>query len=466
MFCETDRSSVGTSASRGWPANVVTLVLTLFCTIGRAHNASAAPAPMAPVGAPNQLREAPSVAFPAPRVATVAATAVIPSVLYPPQTIPLRFDHAQHARAAIACERCHVNAAGSVSATDNLMPTEATCRGCHAIDRAAPLKVVPPGQPAARCEACHPGFSGVNAPGALIPKEPERIVAPPADVKFNHKLHAGRGVACTLCHANVETGGLATTADLPKMGLCLGCHDGRQATARCSACHLTLSDGRLRIHFAGGDLIPSGSLRGHDAHTSGFREDHRVAGKDERYCATCHKPTECIDCHGAGVVKPERIHSADYATVHGVDARRNTPNCSSCHRNQTFCLGCHQRLGVAADPEGGQPGRQPNNPFGTGTGVKRFHPPGWVRDDVGAVLTTPGPSSHSFQAKRNLKTCVSCHREESCLACHSADLSRSIGINPHGPGFAGSSACRAMSSRNTRGCLKCHSPGTPELSCQ
>ena len=166
------------------------------------------------------------------------------------------------------------------------------------------------------------------------------------------------------------------------------------------------------------------------------------------------------------MVRPAEIHPSDYASLHAVDARRNVPDCASCHRNQSFCLGCHQRLGVGADPEGGQPGRQPNNPFGTGTAVKHFHPPGWIRDATGAVLTAPSPASHGFAAKRNLRACVSCHREESCLACHSADLSRSIGINPHGVGFAASGRCRALASRNQRACVKCHTPGAPELGCE
>jgi hypothetical protein len=250
------------------------------------------------------------------------------------------------------------------------------------------------------------------------------------------------------------------------MSLCLACHDGKQASGRCSACHPTLSDGRLRTSFPSGKLVPSGSLTGFDAHTGAFRSDHRVAGRNERACATCHKQSECTDCHAAGVVRPAEIHPSDYASLHAVDARRNVPDCASCHRNQSFCLGCHQRLGVGADPEGGQPGRQPNNPFGTGTAVKHFHPPGWIRDATGAVLTAPSPASHGFAAKRNLRACVSCHREESCLACHSADLSRSIGINPHGVGFAASGRCRALASRNQRACVKCHTPGAPELGCE
>lgn len=388
------------------------------------------------------------------------------SVVYPPPTLPLVFDHARHAQRGITCEICHGGAVRSVSSKDDLLPGEPICRLCHAIDHSRPEKAVATGQPPARCDACHANFSPAAAsPVGASGPELARVTIPAPALKFNHKLHAERGISCKHCHAAVETVALATSAELPRMSLCLGCHDGRQATARCGACHPTLSDGRLRTVFPSGVLMPSGSLKGFDAHTATFRTQHKTAARDERACATCHKPSECTDCHGAGVIRPADFHPVDYATLHALDARRNTPNCSSCHRNQTFCLGCHQRLGVAPDPEGGQAGRQPNNPFGTGTGVKRFHPPGWVRDDAGVVLTAPTPASHSVQARRNLRTCVSCHREESCLNCHSADPTRSMGINPHPPGFASSAACRALSSRNTRACLKCHQVGASALSC-
>jgi hypothetical protein len=261
------------------------------------------------------------------------------------------------------------------------------------------------------------------------------------------------------------------------MSSCLACHDGKQAVARCGACHLTEADGRLRVALSSpatiatglpagfGKLVPSGSLRGLDAHGPTFRRDHAQAGRDEGYCLSCHRRAECVDCHG-GVVRPPDIHPSDYVSLHGNDARRNTPDCSSCHRNQTFCVGCHQRTGVASDPEGGLPGRQPQNPFGTGTGLKRFHPPGWVRDEAGAVITTPTPASHSFQAKRNIRACASCHREESCLSCHSADPSRGIGVSPHGSHFGQSLRCKVLAARNRRACLKCHALGSAEIECE
>ena len=409
-------------------------------------------------------------------LAAATGTTTPSPLIYPAETIPLAFDHAQHARLGATCESCHVSALTSTAAADNLIPREAACRGCHKIDRDVPAKAVPKGQGAARCDACHveggKGWMPGEAPGG--PVEPPRVALARPNLKFNHKLHAARGIACALCHASADMQQAPVTrVDLPMMATCLGCHDGKQATARCAACHLTEPDGRLKTKLmsvatiaagANGPLVPSGSLRGIDAHGPTFVRDHAVAGRDEKYCLSCHKRNECIDCHG-GVVRPPDIHPSDYVSLHAVDGRRNSPDCSACHRTQSFCVGCHQRTGVGADPEGGLPGRRPNNPFGTGTGVKTFHPPGWARDAGGAPITTPRPNSHALAAQRNIRACASCHREESCLACHSADPTRGPTFSPHGPGFGGTARCRFLAARNKRACIKCHQVGTPELTC-
>jgi hypothetical protein len=414
--------------------------------------------------------------------ATTEAAPVAPAaprgpspLIYPGESLPIRFDHALHARLGATCEGCHTRAATSTLAADDLIPGEAACRGCHQIDRANPTKAVPAGRGPARCDACHASGGGAGwMPGAAGAAEPPRVAMPRPNLKFNHRLHVSRGLGCAVCHAGAAGQGLVTRADLPMMASCLGCHDGKQATARCAACHLTEADGRLRVQLASpataaaggtGLLEPSGSLRGFDAHGPTFRRDHAQAGRDEKYCLSCHRRNECVDCHG-GVVRPPDIHPADYVSLHVVDARRNVPDCSSCHRLQTFCVGCHQRTGVASDPSGGQPGVKPTNPFGTGTGVKQFHPPGWARDASGAVITTPRPNSHSVQARRNIRTCVSCHREESCLTCHSTDPTRGPNISPHGPNFAATARCRFLASRNQRVCLKCHALGSAALDCE
>ncbi|MBW3535296.1 MAG: hypothetical protein KY453_08795, partial [Gemmatimonadetes bacterium] len=87
-------------------------------------------------------------------------------------------------------------------------------------------------------------------------------------------------------------------------------------------------------------------------------------------------------CH-QGVTKPTDFHPGNYVLTHAVPARRNNPDCGSCHRLQTFCVGCHTLGGVTSAP----------GPLTFGTdasGRARFHPPGWT-DLLGGA---PGPEHH------------------------------------------------------------------------
>jgi hypothetical protein len=90
----------------------------------------------------------------------------------------------------------------------------------------------------------------------------------------------------------------------------------------------------------------------------------------------------------------------------------------------------------------------------------RFHPENWS----GA----PGmPQGHASSAQRNIGACVSCHSEDSCLACHATTGAVTPGLNvsPHGPSFARSARCDSLASHNRRVCLRCHAPGDPQLEC-
>ena len=141
---------------------------------------------------------------------------------------------------------------------------------------------------------------------------------------------SGAASAASSATRPVAMEGLATRADLPKMALCLGCHDGKQTTNRCGACHLTEPDGRLRTNLASAATAATGLAAGTGparavgraarASTSTgptFARDHAQAGRDERYCLTCHKRSECVDCHG-GTVRPFDIHPSDYVSLHGI----------------------------------------------------------------------------------------------------------------------------------------------------
>ncbi|HWM87912.1 MAG TPA: cytochrome c3 family protein, partial [Kofleriaceae bacterium] len=135
-----------------------------------------------------------ALAGPAPSPAPVNEP--VSPVVYPAQSLPLRFSHARHlAMAGVDCDDCHTAAAESRSSLDSLVPGEASCRACHAIDRAQPRKQVGPGQPPAGCAACHPGF---EAAGTVA-----RVVIPTARIKFDHRAHRRLGIGCRDCHGDL-----------------------------------------------------------------------------------------------------------------------------------------------------------------------------------------------------------------------------------------------------------------------
>ncbi|MEM9489228.1 MAG: cytochrome c3 family protein [Myxococcota bacterium] len=435
-------------------------VLVAIPTVARLEpRPAAAPATAAPV-APTEA--ASTTAAPADAAwATIAQPTgtrrePVSPVIYPDQHIPLRFSHAQHlalepARVPggqpLTCTTCHTRAARSRSSLDQLIPGEATCRPCHAIDRSQPDKAVPTGAPPARCAACHLGDPAPGGPGPKV----QRVVIPAPNLKFSHAAHVRIGMTCTACHGDLRAEGvaLATRAQLPAMASCLACHDGRRAPAQCTTCHLAGPGGMVQTRYPSGVLAPSGAIVG-DTHHPGFATEHRaVAQNNQAYCENCHRRDECLDCH-SGQVKRFAFHPGNYALAHAVDARRNQPDCSSCHRAQSFCTGCHSRSGVSADGRASRFGDSGGDPDRPETGGVRFHPPGW--NDARVI----GPDHHGFAAQRNIRTCASCHREQFCVQCHTAEPSNPRPVNPHPPGWARSRRCQSLLDRNRRVCLRCH----------
>jgi hypothetical protein len=372
-------------------------------------------------------------------------------VIFPSQELPLRFSHRKHLAKKIECDFCHDKAPNSKLSSDNLIPSEDTCSTCHPIDREHPERVA---KSATACSFCHPAGTAL------------RVVIPPPNLRFDHSAHVKKGVPCTHCH-DMQKVDVATRAQLPEMTLCLSCHDGVtsqarglfHAASRCSTCHLVQPDNTLRQVFPSGVLRPSGKLRG-DAHTLDFRTHHsEVAHNNEKYCQSCHRQDFCLSCHN-GVVKPFDFHGNDYVSRHPIDARRNDPDCGSCHRRQSFCLSCHERMGVVDRRTGHSSAFEP-------IGTRTFHPPGWANPTA-----SNNPNHHAWQAQRNLRQCVACHRQETCLECHASNGSAAgaagqMWISPHPPDWAGSNRCQSLADRNQRMCLRCHAPSdSAHLSCR
>jgi hypothetical protein len=369
-------------------------------------------------------------------------------VVFPSQHVTVRFNHAAHVAKAIGatCKTCHGGAYKSTSAQDSLLPKATQCDACHSTDH-SDLAAVKPGDDATgQCTFCHLGYKASDG------NRVAELSMPRANLVFDHKVHADRNIGCAQCHGAVEQLELATRDQLPRMRGCFKCHEMSDSASRgdaksaCDACHLRPDGGgpptRIRTMFASGTLKPPRWLH-NAAHGPDFLERHKqVAADDSQFCSNCHTEDYCADCHD-GRVRPRSIHPNDYLNMHPVEARMGTEKCTSCHQQQSFCLDCHLRVGVAES--------SPANAKDSG----RFHPPKSVWSDPPRK-----PGSHGFEAERNLNACVSCHTERDCVSCHGA-LGVGGGFDPHKNGFLG--GCATQFRRNPRPCFVCHEPTDTDL---
>lgn len=383
--------------------------------------------------------------------------------IYPPESIPLRFSHQKHLGRGMACTDCHDRARTSTRAADRLVPSGAACDRCHGSDHGGARVQNRTGRADGACSFCHTGHRR-DGEVDVVP----RVVLPAANLIFNHAVHAARGIDCARCHGAVEKAELATRDHLPRMQGCLECHRGagaggseasatvtgavstpsQTASDACSTCHLSEA-GRLKTRFPSGYLMPPRWLRNAEHGADWIERHRRVAGEDSRFCSNCHAEKECAGCHD-GRVRPRSVHPNDYLSLHPIAARQDGASCTSCHHQQSFCLGCHQRVGVAQ-----------SGPLENFVTRGRFHPP--------RAVWTDGPRSrrhHAWEAQRNLNTCTSCHSERDCATCHATrrvggDVRSGGGVNPHPPGFR--NRCGRPLRQNPRACFFCHGPTDPTL---
>jgi hypothetical protein len=365
------------------------------------------------------------------------------SVVYPPQKLTIRFNHKKHIKEAGAnCMTCHAKAKTSKSADDSLTPAGTTCDACHDTDHTDLKSVKGGSDEMGKCQFCHLGYR-TNAPN---PNAVAAFDIPRPNMRFNHKAHIDRNIGCGQCHGSVNELELATRDQMPRMKGCFGCHNMAgpaqgQAKSACDTCHLTGTDGRMKVMFATGELKPPRWMA-NSQHTPDFIERHKsVAGADAAMCSNCHAERFCTDCHD-GKVRPRTVHPNDWISMHPIAARQDNPRCTSCHQEEQFCLQCHQRAGVTM----GGPNPTSN----------RFHPAGWA--DVTGMR---GKTFHAWEAQRNLNACVSCHTERDCAICHASSSRGGLNVNPHPPGFNGD--CARQFARNGRPCLVCHDIQSPEI---
>jgi len=371
-------------------------------------------------------------------------------VLLPAQRITVRFNHALHVgKLGVACSQCHTTAERSRVSSDRLIPDPKRCDSCHQSDHRDLTAVASDASKiVSHCGFCHVGYQ--PADGNTV----RRLQLPKPRLLFNHAAHAKRQIGCRQCHGLVDKLELATRDQLPRMLGCYRCHRLPQpargeASSECTTCHVAARGKRVRTRFPTGSLRPPRWLHG-SGHDADWSERHRaVAGADSRLCANCHNTQECTDCHD-GRVRPRRVHSNDWLSMHPIAARQLNPRCTSCHRHQSFCVGCHQRAGVAR-----------SGPYANFSNRGRFHPPKSVWTDA-----PRSARHHAGDAKRNLSACVSCHVERDCAVCHATAARGGPGgfgqeASPHPSGFR--LRCTAAAKKNDRPCLVCHTPSDPNL---
>ncbi|MEO8798487.1 MAG: cytochrome c3 family protein, partial [Polyangiaceae bacterium] len=79
-------------------------------------------------------------------------------VIYPQQTVTLRFNHKLHLGQKLTCRTCHAAAYTSASAQDELVPKGTTCDACHGSDHSNLAAVKAGSDAMGKCGFCHQGY--------------------------------------------------------------------------------------------------------------------------------------------------------------------------------------------------------------------------------------------------------------------------------------------------------------------
>jgi hypothetical protein len=189
------------------------------------------------------------------------------------------FSHELHLKLVPTCVGCHSSAATSTQASDNLLPSDASCLKCH--------KEVSIKQPRQTVVAkfnhqLHARLGPTIAPMILQVLDKRRYLTAPAPDLRRH-LNISTNKACTGCHRGMDEIKVVSAANHPHMADCLVCHNKIDPPESCATCHSPASmQFRPSNHTA--DIL--------DRHTT------KTSGLDKTTCAVCHGRTfTCLGCH-------------------------------------------------------------------------------------------------------------------------------------------------------------------------
>lgn len=192
------------------------------------------------------------------------------------------FSHRLHLEMGLTCTGCHIAAATSTKADDNLLPSPQVCRGCHEAGIAPQRPPVLPTPVTKFNHALHLKLSSLTAP--LIGKMIDHGDYLQPDRAANVRAHLNARNACEACHRGLEQSDAVTAAALPNMADCLVCHARIDLPWTCEDCHSKASN-----------LTPTSHKIEHffDLHSRGS-----ALHLDKTTCAVCHgREFTCMGCH-------------------------------------------------------------------------------------------------------------------------------------------------------------------------
>ncbi len=267
------------------------------------------------------------------------------------------------------------------------------------LNEGSALSLNPEDMSSGQCTQCHLDLRGVVTRNGIV---------------MNHKVHADKGIWCTVCHNRVahDEQGRPLTLTSPDgtpnakhrvftdMTACFRCHDlegKKDAPGTCSVCHTPGFTLKPPSHAAS-DWPRKGHVAAYAAdqkavvHESAVADELVNEGVDGKLvrpvslCSTCHiQSTFCIGCHGMQVP-----HMADFESrTHPVVARDQFAKCVMCHGDPVktgYCESCHH-----------------------GTRI------GWTFDRKVPWIRQHGAAANKVGAGACY---VICHHRDSCYNCH------------------------------------------------
>jgi hypothetical protein len=300
------------------------------------------------------------------------------------------------------------------------------------------------------------GILGGGAPIALA----QSIQQHTGRERFDHWQHRKLFPNCSSCHSGITVPG----RDLwPAPSACADCHDGRveervewghpvgpprtnlqfthgghaeavrhvsaDSLLACESCH-SGSDGRMRVRLA----IVQSCLACH-----GIKTAHLSA--PDTSCATCHvslaQATRLTSRDIAGFPVPESHKRRGFAFAgHGKLAANSgagaavSAACSTCHARE-FCTECHVNAPEVAAIQG--LGSDPRSMIQE---AELKAPPNHHEGDF--------LRRHGKLAQTAVRSCATCHTQESCATCHLGKPSSVQALPVSGPGRGKGADVRRM----------------------